>query len=151
MSKSQVPAGWTQITLPAGYLERNGPLHARAEHGKLWLGFRVEHRHCNPADNCHGGMLMTFADMALVLTVRWTNPNTGMIPTVSLSGDFLAAAPVGSWIETSGEVLRATRNMCFVQGVARADGTPILRWSGIGKPVPAGSGPHFDLRKILGA
>ena len=40
----------------------------------------------------------------------------------------------GGWVASSeGDILRTTRNMLFAQGLATADGVPVLRVSGIFK------------------
>src|SRR3546814_5703140 len=64
-----VPAGMKELTF-MGFMAVNGPLWGRIDDDGLpVMGFRVEARHCNPMQTCHGGMLMTFADMLLGFTV----------------------------------------------------------------------------------
>jgi uncharacterized protein (TIGR00369 family) len=129
------PPGYKLIKLwPKGnFADVNGPLYRRIEEGKLTVAFRVEARHCNPYDNCHGGMLMTFADMVLGMGSNFAEKLNRFLPTVNLTGDFLAAVPLGSWVEGRAEVLRVTRNLVFAQCLVTADGTPALRVSGIMK------------------
>ena len=64
-SVSSAPAGWVRFPIRDGFIGTNGPLFVRREEDALVLGLRVEERHCNPNKMCHGGMLMTFADMLL--------------------------------------------------------------------------------------
>jgi acyl-coenzyme A thioesterase PaaI-like protein len=79
-------------------------------------------------------MLATFADMFLPIAARLQAGLDGaMVPTVNLVCDFLAPAPLGAWVEGRGELVKATRNLLFVQGVATSDGTPVLRANGIFK------------------
>jgi uncharacterized protein (TIGR00369 family) len=129
------PSGFKPIRLtPKGnFADVNGPLWRRIEDGKLTVGFRVEARHCNPANNCHGGMLMTFADMLLGMGSNFAERLNRFLPTVNLTGDFLAPAPLGCWVEGRAEVLRVTRNLVFSQALITADGVPALRVSGIMK------------------
>lgn len=129
------PPGFKRLRLiPEGnFADVNGPLWRRIEDGKLIVGFRVEWRHCNPTGMCHGGMLMTFADMLLGLGSNFAERLNRFLPTVNLTGDFLAPAPLGSWVEGRAEVLRVTRNLVFSQAVITADGVPALRVSGIMK------------------
>ncbi len=115
----------------------NGPLFARFEDGRLSMGFRVEERHTNPMKMCHGGMLSTFADMLMPMaTIYQGGGERRFLPTISLQVDFLAPAPLGAWVEGTGDLLRSTRNMVFAQGLVTADGTPALRVSGIFKQGP---------------
>ena len=139
-----VPEGFRPRDLGRGFIEVVGPLYYRRapgtdRHRPISLGFRVEQRHCNPAGTCHGGMLATFVDMLLPVTASATCEAVhGLyLPTISLQVDYLAGAPLGSWLQGDGELLRATRNMVFVQGLLTADGTPVARASGIFKVGPA--------------
>jgi uncharacterized protein (TIGR00369 family) len=135
------PAGFQPVPMrPTGtFAHVNGPLYAKMADGKLVVGFRVEVRHCNPARICHGGMLMTFADMLLGMGSNFGAKLGRFLPTVSMACDFMAPAPLGSWVEGSTEVLRVTRNLVFAQCLVRADGTVALRASGTMK-----LGPAFD-------
>ena len=135
------PPGYKVIKLwPKGHFaDVNGPLYRKIEEGRLTIAFRVEPRHCNPFGNCHGGMLMTFADMVLGMGSNFAEKLNRFLPTVNLTGDFLAPAPLGSWVEAQAEVLRVTRNLVFSQCMITADGAPALRASGIMK-----LGPPFD-------
>jgi len=129
-----IPAGFTALKLNIGFLEACGPLYGKWIDDRLLLGFRVELRHCNPGQVAHGGMLATFADMLLPLAVRLQNAtDLGFIPTVNLTCDYLAPAPLGAWVEGRADALTITRNLLFAQGLAAADGTPCLRTNGIFK------------------
>jgi uncharacterized protein (TIGR00369 family) len=120
------------------FVDSVGPLWVHREEGRagqLVMGIRIEPRHCSPSGFCHGGMLLTLADM---LVVMGTSVQTGInrfMTTVSLSSDFLAAVPQGAWIEGRLEILRTTRTLIFCQGLFRVDGDPVLRVDGIVKPI----------------
>ncbi len=140
-----VPAGFRPLRMAGEFIDRNGPLYMLHEGSTFALGLRVEGRHCNPMGICHGGMLASFGDMVLPLSVHRKAAEVGrrFLPTISLQLDFLAAAPLGAWLRGEAEVLRSTRNMVFAQGLITADGAPAVRISGIfkiGKPfdIPAG-------------
>jgi uncharacterized protein (TIGR00369 family) len=103
--------------------------------GGIALGFRVEPRHCNPMGICHGGMMATFCDMLLPISAHYLSQEVSrrFLPTINLQVDFLAASPLGAWVEGRAQLLRATRSMVFMQGLVTADGTPAARVSGIFK------------------
>ena len=61
----------------------------------------------------------------------------GFMPTVSMTADFLAPAPLGAWVEGRTDLLRATRNFLFVQCLITSNGAPALRASGIMKSAGA--------------
>lgn len=131
-----VPAGFVELPFGGGehFLSLTGPLWGKRESNKLVLGFRVEKRHCNVGGICHGGMLMTFADMQLGLGARFdSEEDFGFMPTVSMTADFLAPAPLGAWVEGRTDLLRATRNFLFVQCIVTSNGAPAVRSSGIMK------------------
>ncbi|HMS78030.1 MAG TPA: PaaI family thioesterase [Burkholderiaceae bacterium] len=133
------PPGYVRLTLGDDpFVQSIGPLYGRADEARekrLVLGLRVERRHCNPAGFCHGGMLMSMADMLLVIGSNLQAGLDRFTSTVSLSADFLAPVPQGAWLEGRLEVLRATRNLVFCQGIYRVDGAPVMRLDGIVKPV----------------
>jgi acyl-coenzyme A thioesterase PaaI-like protein len=133
---SAVPAGFVVLPFKGDehFLSLTGPLYAKRDNDKLVLGFRVEQRHCNIAGICHGGMLMTFADMQLGLGARFgSEEDFGFMPTVSMTSDFLAPAPLGAWVEGRTDLLRATRNFLFCQCIISSNSAPAMRASGIMK------------------
>jgi uncharacterized protein (TIGR00369 family) len=141
---ASIPEGFKPATIGGAFLAHNGPLYARLEGERFQLGFRVEARHTNPLNICHGGMLATFADMLLPCVIIYQpGHERRFLPTISLQVDYLAQAPLGAWVQGEGEVLRRTRSMVFAQGVITADGVAALRVSGIfklGQPIGDGHG-----------
>ena len=129
------PAGFKPLTGgPADmFVGINGPLYRGRDGERFLLGMRVERRHCNPGNICHGGMLLTFVDMAMVLGANYQAKLGRFMTTINMSTDFLEAAPLGAWIESRTDVLRVTRNMVFTQCMVAADGTPAMRASGVFK------------------
>ena len=118
----------------------NGPLYRKRDGDFYLLGLRGERRHCNPMGICHGGMLMTLIDMALVLGSNYQAKIGRFLPTINLSADFLAPAPEGAWLEARTDVLRVARSTVFAQCIVTADGTRVARGSGvfkIGRALPA--------------
>jgi uncharacterized protein (TIGR00369 family) len=143
----EVPPGFREIPT-VKYAHINGPLYGRLVDGKFTLGFRVEERHCNPWNTCHGGMLMTLADMTLSLGANLQEKLYRFLPTVKLEGDYLAPAEIGAWLEGDCEVLRVTRNLVFTQGLIRAGDRPIMRASAIMK-LPPEPDPRFAFHKVF--
>lgn len=126
------PPGFQRLDMPRGFIGANGPLYMRPDAaGGIELGMLVEPKHGNPKGVCHGGMLLTFADILLAVVVRHAEPQLGMMPTVSMSSDFLAGAPVGRFLIGTGRLLKRTRNLAFAEGRVAVDGRIVLRASGI--------------------
>lgn len=138
-----VPSGFTELKLPTNFfLTANGPVYAKREGERIVLGMIVEERHCSSIGLCHGGMLMTLADLILTIGINVQAGLSRFLPTISVTCDFIGPAPRGAWLEARVEVLRTTRNLAFGQGLlALGDGTPVARISGImkigGEPDPA--------------
>jgi uncharacterized protein (TIGR00369 family) len=137
------PSGFTRLDLPANeFLNANGPVYVRMEGEQLVLGLSIEGRHCNSNGLCHGGMVLTLADLVLTIGLNVQANLSRFLPTVSVTCDFLGPAQKGAWLEARVEVLRTTRNLVFGQGLLTlADRTPVARFSGIlkigGEPNPA--------------
>jgi uncharacterized protein (TIGR00369 family) len=142
-----IPEGFQERRFGAGFIGVNGPLYARLAGAGLQLGFRVEPRHCNPMGICHGGMMATFCDMLLPISAHVLSKEVGnrFLPTINLQIDYLAATPLGSWVQGEAQLLRATRSLVFMQGLVHADDVAVARVSGIFK-----IGPPFDDASGLG-
>lgn len=135
----RLPPGFRPIPMGGEFMANVGPLYLRHEGTVVQVGFRVEKRHTNPVEICHGGMLASFADMLLPMSIHRKCAEVGFrfLPTISLQVDYLAPAALGAWVQGEAEVLRSTRSIVFAQGTATADGAPCLRVSGIFKIGPA--------------
>ena len=131
-SAAHPPEGFVPVRMGGAFASHNGPLFARWHDGRLQMGFRVGPMHVNPGNACHGGMLGTLADILISSAAQYQTdiPRT-FLPTISLQTDFLAPAPLGSWVQGQADVLKVTQRMIFSQGLLTADGEPILRASGV--------------------
>jgi len=126
------PQGFEPAGIGGRFAVDNGPLYVHWTGTHLLFGFRVEPRHVNPGNQCHGGMLGMFADIMLSTAAQYqTDIPRQFLPTISLQMDFIAAAPLGSWVQGRTDILRVTRNLVFSQGLVEADGTLVLRASGV--------------------
>lgn len=143
-----VPAGWTELPLSRGFARVNGPVYGRvAPSGNLMMGFRVGEAHLNGLRVCHGGMLMTVADMLLCFTVTWADPRIFVL-TVSMGSDFLSSAQAGQWVEGEGRLLRMGRSLAFAECLLMADGEPCLRAHATLK-LPREANAVFDIHDIV--
>ncbi len=138
MSDPTVPAGFRPIAIGGEFLKTVGPMFGRWDGERVRLGFRVEPRHGNIARNSHGGMLATFADMQMAVVTHYQCAEIAghSFPTISMTTDFVAPAPMGAWVEGTADVIRATKTLVFIQGTATVEGAKILRFSGVYKIGP---------------
>ena len=131
------PEGFHPAPVGGAFARHNGPLYARWDDPYLLLGFRVADPHVNPGGSCHGGMLAMFADILISTAAQYQSDiPRQFLPTISLQLDFLANAPWGSWVQGRADILKVTRNLVFTQGIVSADGTPVVRASGVFKRGP---------------
>ena len=150
-SAVRIPEGFVKLTLGTNpFVDSVGPLYGHREEGlagRLVMGIRIEPRHCSPSGFAHGGMLMTMADMLIVLGANVQTGLNRFMTTVSLSADFMAAVGQDAWLEGRLDILRTTRTLVFCQGIYRVDGEPVLRVDGIVKPIgeekPGGSSRRY--------
>lgn len=137
--EAAIPPGFEPVDVGGAFIRANGPLHVKRDGGRLWMGFRVEPRHTNPMGICHGGMMAAFCDMLLPVCAHGLDPALAKrsLPTVTLNMEYLAPAPVGSWVEGEGTLLRKTGTLVFLSGLVRSNGKPVARASGVFKIGPA--------------
>jgi acyl-coenzyme A thioesterase PaaI-like protein len=123
--------GWSAWTGHEPFEEHVGPFYAkRDDDGRMISGCRALPHNMNGAGSVHGGSLMAFADYSLFMIAY---DHTKGIPavTVTLQGEFLAAAKLGALLVNRGEVLKSGSSLVFVRGVTEADGRPVFSFSGV--------------------
>lgn len=153
-SQSLPPAPEGFIPLPFfGFSALVGPLLWRIGPKGFELGFRVTPDQCNGMLSVHGGMIATLMDMQLALGARANDVRVTdhYLPTISLQLDYLSGAASGAWVYGQTEVLKITRRMVFVQGLARTEGEVIARASAVLKIGESAKGTAVDLGEWLRA
>jgi uncharacterized protein (TIGR00369 family) len=112
----------TQIALPPGAenISRGGfnlyagPFWRLPGEGATHLyGLLVEPKHMNSSGSLHGGVLMTFADIAMSQRSRAVS-GASTCTTVSLTCDFTGPGKLGDVIIARVRVTRETRTMVFL-------------------------------------
>lgn len=133
-----VPEGFTPLAWHRGFGRQVGPLYDRRNpDGTYVRAFRVEEHHTNGLMNAHGGMLMTFADMAWGHAVR--PPGGKWWVTVRLVCDFLSSARLGEWVEGTGTVLGVEDEVYTVRGRIWSGERTLMTGTGVFKAVAAPS------------
>ena len=132
IAAAQAPEGFAPVRMGGAFASHNGPLFARWHDSRLQMGFRVGPLHVNPGHSCHGGMLVTVADILISSAAQYQTdiPRT-FLPTISLQTDFMGPAPLGCWVQGQAEILKVTQRLIFSQGLLSVDGQAILRASGV--------------------
>lgn len=112
--RAEIPAGYAPLDARRGFVSVIGPLYRRQEGERYSMAFRVGEQHTNGLSNAHGGMLMSFADMAWGHVVAVETSSYWV--TVRLTLDFLSSAKLGDWVEGASEVLSRDNELYVVRG-----------------------------------
>lgn len=108
-----LPPGAENISI-AGFNLYAGPFWRLPADGEVRrYAFVVEDKHMNGSGSLHGGVLMTFADIAMSQTSRAASGATSC-STVSLTCDFIGPGKLGDVVEARVRVTRQTRTMMFL-------------------------------------
>lgn len=122
--------GYKQLDLNEPFEVLVGPFYMKElEDGTFKSAFIAEEKHTNALGMVHGGLLMSFADFSLFSIAR--KEVDGDCVTVGFNSEFVAAGKVGEVIESSGEIIRATRSLLFVRGTIYSGDQTLLSFSGI--------------------
>ena len=134
-----IPAGFQVLNWTRGFGRQIGPLYEKQEGQDCTLGFRVEEHHTNGMANAHGGMLMSFADMAWgrVISVRRSH----FWVTVRLTCDFLSAARLGDWVEGDAELIAEEDGVYTVRGRIWSGDRTLMTGSGVFKALGPRAAP----------
>ena len=126
------PPGWDPYISSSPFTGPHGIMYQKIDaDGVCWRAFRGKTIHCNAARIIHGGMMVTFIDALMGLTVANSAQATAL--TVRLTTDFLSIARPGDWITGKGRVTKLTRSLAFVEAEAHVGTRPLLRAQGIFK------------------
>ena len=129
--KLQIPNGYEALNWVRGFGRQIGPLFEKIDGNRYTRGFRVSDYHVNGFGNCHGGMLMAFADVAFGHVVGFQGGKNWV--TVRLLTDFVSGASQGDWVEGTGEIQSVADDIYTVKGRIWTGDKTILIGTGIFK------------------
>lgn len=133
---SHAPEGFVMQPWERGFGRTTGPFYAlTTPDGRSRMGFRVLEHHANGMNNCHGGMLVSFADMAWGHQLFRSRENT-MWVTVRLVTDFLSGGQMGDWLEGDSEVLSEQGDMVTVRGRIWCGERTVMTGTAVYKALP---------------
>lgn len=128
-----VPAGYQILNWFSGFGRQIGPLYDRMDaEGKVCRAFRVQEHHTNGMGNCHGGMLMAFADVAWGHVISIVRPRNHWV-TVRLMTDFVSGGKVGDWVEGTSEIIGMEDDFVTVTGRIWCGERSIMTGTGVFK------------------
>ena len=132
-SHAVIPEGYEPLYWNRGFGRQVGPLFERLDYDGSSLGFRVERHHTNGMKNCHGGMLMTFADMAWGRVISVARSHYWV--TVRLTCDFLSAARLGDFVEGAAVLIAEEDDLFTVRGRIWSGEKLLMTGTGVFKAV----------------
>lgn len=113
------------------FFEQSGPYYLHRNGEQTLVGMRIEENHINYVGVAHGGVLTTFADVALSFIVHDSERPQLNIVTNSLTSNFLGPAYLGDWLEAECRIDRKGRRTAYTSGTIRRAGEPIMTMTGV--------------------
>jgi uncharacterized protein (TIGR00369 family) len=126
---------WEELSL-AGFNRYIGPIFRLSpdDEGTNRFVFTAREIHMNVAGTVHGGMLMSFMDVAMSHTARAASAASGL-STIALNCNFVSPARLGDRIEARVRVSRRVRSVVFLSGELMAEDLTVLVATGVWKVV----------------
>lgn len=127
--------GWSHLPT-GGFPAHAGPLWFKPGHDGAppLFAMLADARHTNVHGIVHGGMLMTFADTGMGITV-WEALGRKPCVTIQFNIQFLDAAQPGEFLELDVQVLRQSSTVVFVRGLVRSGGRQVAAVDGVWKTI----------------
>jgi len=126
---ASVPPGFTEMEAGLGFTDVLRPLYRR-EGKPPAVGILVHEGHTNLMDICHGGVIMTLADVGAAWAVNSERGEVLPAPTLNLSFDFISAARLGEWLQVDVDRVTVKRRVGFASGVIATRDALVCRFSG---------------------
>jgi uncharacterized protein (TIGR00369 family) len=125
-----VPEGFVPLPQGLGYTDTLQPCYRRLEGDSVSFGLLVQVQHCNSMGRCHGGVLMTLADITAASGVNVARGIRAGSPTVNLAVDFISGGRLGQWLQADVQQVSVKRRFGFCNGsVSNAEGV-VARFNG---------------------
>ena len=126
----KVPDGFKPLPEGLGFTDNLKPCYRRLQAEELSFGLLVAQQHSNSMGICHGGALMTLADITAASGVNLARGKKSGSPTVNLALDFISSARQGEWIEANVEQVSLKRRFGFCNGVIHNHRGIVARFNG---------------------
>ncbi len=113
----ETPDGFARADFTPGFLDHGGPYFLMPARGApQTIGLRIMPHHINYQDTAHGGVISTFADVALSHAVYDAERPRLAPSTVTLNVNYLAAAKLGDWLEARVQIDRLGGRTGYTSG-----------------------------------
>lgn len=125
-----VPPAFERLPVGLGYTDSLQPVYRWIREKDASFGLLVEAQHGNMMGICHGGVLMTLADITAATGVNLARGVTAGSPTVHLSIDYISSARIGQWVQANVEQVSTKRRFGFCSGGIYNSAGVVARFSG---------------------
>ena len=132
MDDSTAPEGFLPARFSPGFLDHGGPYYLKPREGDPQIvGLRIMPHHINYQDAAHGGVISTFADVALSHAV-YDSERPRLAPsTITLGVNYLHGAKLGDWLEAVVRIDRLGGRTAYTSGEILRDGEPVATMTGV--------------------
>ncbi|BEU99133.1 PaaI family thioesterase [Novosphingobium olei] len=128
---AQPEAGWKRVRFGTPFLDQSGPYFVPEADGVRGLAMRVTAPHVNYVSAAHGGVLATFADVALSYQVFLLEEGGLPITTVSMAVNYLAPAKLGDWLTSEVRIDRLGARIAHTSGRLLRGETTLMTMTGV--------------------
>jgi len=127
-----IPSGFEPAGFTPGFLDHGGPYYlGAAVEGVRLVGLRIMPHHINYQDAAHGGVISTFADVALSHAVYDAERPRLAPSTVTLTVNYLAGVRLGDWLEARVRIDRLGGRTAYTSGGIWRGNEQIASMSGV--------------------
>ncbi len=127
-----IPSGFEPAGFTPGFLDHGGPHYlGPAVEGVRVVGLMICPHHINYQDAAHGGVISTFADVALSHAVYDAERPRLAPSTVTLTVNYLAGARLGDWLEARARIDRLGGRTAYTSGAIWRGEEQIATMSGV--------------------
>ncbi len=128
----EIPSGFAPAAFTPGFLDHGGPYWlGPAAEGVRVMGLQVLPHHINYRQAAHGGVISTFADVALSHAVFDAERPRLAPSTVTLTVNYLVGARLGDWLEARVRIDRLGGRMGYTSGAIWRGDEQIATMSGV--------------------
>lgn len=132
MDETAIPTGFMKAGFTPGFLDHGGPYYlGPAMESVRIIGLLICPHHINYQDAAHGGVISTFADVALSHALYDAERPRLNPSTVTLTVNYLIGAKLGDWLEARARIDRMGGRMGYTSGAIWRGKEQIATMSGV--------------------
>jgi acyl-coenzyme A thioesterase PaaI-like protein len=132
MDEKAIPQRFERADFTPGFLDHGGPYYLGEPYEDVRVvGLLICPHHINYQDAAHGGVISTFADVALSHAIYDAERPRLNPSTVTLTVNYLVGARLGNWLEARVRIDRLGGRMAYTSGAIWRGDEQIAAMSGV--------------------